>query len=137
MGYEIALVNITDGTVQGHKAGCADLKRGNLRKHAADVWEFPVDDKAEAWLNYNSDFLAEGGEDNAYEIQWSPCAKHVPEGDTHARYVEAFESDETEQAESVTTYADPEHARRNFLHLAEQTGTEAGRAFWQAKADAI
>lgn len=39
--------------------------------------------------------------------------------------------------ETVATYADPEHARRNFLHLAEKAGTEQARKFWQATADAI
>lgn len=91
--HNIALISISDGDVQGHKAGCADLTRGKARRSTA--WEFEVEDKAHAWLDYNSDFLAEGGEDNAYHIHWLPCAKRVPEGDTHARYQAAFGEDHT------------------------------------------
>lgn len=102
MTANIALVNLNTGEVEGHKAGCADLTRGH-RKHSDEVWEFEVDTKAEAWFSYNSDFLSEGGEDNAYEIKWFPCAKHVPEGDQHALYVEAFETPaEPTPAEPVT-----------------------------------
>jgi hypothetical protein len=106
MSHNIALVNITDGTVHGHKAGCADLTRGALRRHADEAWTFEVEDKADAWFNYNSDFLSEGGEDNAYEIQWAPCAKHVPEGDNHARYEAAFGEEHTPVAyqEEVVTH---------------------------------
>jgi hypothetical protein len=95
MTFEIALVNISDGTVQGHKAGCADLTRGNLRKHNNDAWTFEVQDKAEAWFDYNSDFLAEGGPENAYDIDWKPCANHVPDGDKMAAYNAAFGEDHT------------------------------------------
>lgn len=89
--YQVVLMNMRDGSVQGHAHGCADLKRG--QKFAADqdpeaAWD--VLTKAEAWVGYNSDFLAEGGEENAYEIQWLPCAKHVPVGDQHAEYEKAF-----------------------------------------------
>jgi hypothetical protein len=55
--FEVTLVNITDGSVQGHKAGCADLTRGNLRKHAEEPWTLEVTDKAQAWFEYNADFL--------------------------------------------------------------------------------
>lgn len=88
--HQVALVNISDGSVQGHRAGCADLTRGNLRRHASEAWTLRVVDKAHAWLEYNSDFLAEGGEDNAWPIDWKPCADHVPAGDEHARYQAAF-----------------------------------------------
>lgn len=105
MTFSIALVNISDGTVQGHKAGCADLSRGSLRCHADEAWELEVEDKAEAWFSYSSDFLAEGGMDNAYAIDWKPCANHVPDGDNQARYDAAFGEDHTPvayQTEVVT-----------------------------------
>ena len=122
MSHNIALVNITDGTVHGHKAGCADLKRGTLRKHADQAWEFEVADKADAWFSYNSDFLAEGGEDNAYEIQWAPCAKHVPEGDNHARYEAAFgETTPIAYQTEITTHEPVMEVKRGrkwtYLHI--------------------
>jgi hypothetical protein len=82
MSHAIALVNLTDGTVAGHKAGCSDLKRGKhgTKFHADEPWEFEVDTKADAWYSYNSDFIAEGGPGNAYDIDWAPCTKRVPEG---------------------------------------------------------
>lgn len=78
--HNIALVNIADGSVQGHKAGCADLHRGALRKHADDVWEFEVATKHDAWVSYNIDFLNEGPESGQYSIEWKNCSKHVPQG---------------------------------------------------------
>lgn len=90
MSHSIALVNITDGTVQGHKAGCADLTRGALRKHGSEVWNLEVDSKLEAWENYNEDFLAECDDfdgdcdhenavcSHSWSITWLPCAKQVP-----------------------------------------------------------
>lgn len=94
--YQVTLMNMRDGSVQGHRAGCADLKRG-VRKYAEpsqadDVWD--VKTKADAWMSYNSDFLAEGGEENAYSIEWLPCTKHIAEGDTHEAYVAEFGEDE-------------------------------------------
>lgn len=74
--YAVALVNISDGSVQGHKAGCADLKRGNLRKHADHPFEVEVSSKEEARATYNADFDEET--DGWYEIQWAACTKHVP-----------------------------------------------------------
>lgn len=88
--FEIVTMNMRDGSVQGHAAGCADLKRG-VRKFAepdqAD-YPLPVANKHEAWLEYNADFIAEhdhdgcdveaGHCDNAYTIEWLPCADHVP-----------------------------------------------------------
>lgn len=86
--HAIALVNMWDGSVQGHKAGCADLKR-KAHLHGDEPWTFEVASKNEAWLNYNSDFLPECYDHsecdeansrcaNAYDIHWLPCADHVP-----------------------------------------------------------
>lgn len=75
--HAISLVNLRDGSVEGHKAGCADLKRGH-RKQASEAWTFEVADKAEARAEYNADFDYET--DGWYEINWLPCAKHVPAG---------------------------------------------------------
>lgn len=75
--YEITLINIADGSVEGHKAGCADIKRG--KNHADLPWSFSVDSKREAYLEYNADFIAESGEeDGHYDINWKPCANHIP-----------------------------------------------------------
>lgn len=90
--YQVVLMNMRDGSVQGHAAGCADLTRGKAKfaepSQSEEVWD--VITKADAWLGYNADFLAEGGEDNAYEINWLPCANHIEDGDTHAAYVAEF-----------------------------------------------
>ena len=105
--FQVVTMNMRDGSVQGHIHGCADLKRG-VKKFAepsqADDF-MDVETKADAWLDYNSDFLSEGGPDNAYDIQWLPCAKAVPEGDTQAAYEAAFGEEHTPvayQSEVVT-----------------------------------
>ena len=86
--HTITLVNLKDGLVQGHKAGCADLKA--TTHHADKPWTLEVEDKNAAWLAYNSDFIAECVEhedfcnedrgvcSNAWGIHWLPCANHVP-----------------------------------------------------------
>jgi hypothetical protein len=77
--YLVTLANTNDGTVHGHKAGCADLKRGAAyRNHKDEQFEIEVSTKREAWLDYNADFIAEGGEENAWPVEWLPCADHVP-----------------------------------------------------------
>lgn len=90
--YQVVTMNMRDGSVQGHAHGCADLKRGRAKfaepSQADDFMD--VTTKADAWLDYNADFLAEGGEDNAWPIEWLPCASHIPAGDTHAVYEENF-----------------------------------------------
>ena len=108
MSHNIALVNITDGSVQGHKAGCADLSRGKLRRHADQVWNMEVETKHEAWVAYNGDFLAEGPESGQYEIQWLPCAKHVPQG-TEDTY-EAWEAESLAGIDKVWD-AESEHGQ--------------------------
>ena len=74
--FQIQLVNMIDGSVTGHKAGCADLKKLKRQGHyVIDPMEFSS--KREAWEDYNEDFLAEG-EDSAWPIDWKPCSDHVP-----------------------------------------------------------
>ncbi len=89
--HTVTLVNMTDGTVSGHKALCADLKR--TRDHASEPWTLEVANKIEAWKEYNADFLAECDEhedfcnedrgicSHAWDIRWAACADGVPEGD--------------------------------------------------------
>ena len=103
--HSISLVNITDGSVQGHKAGCADLSRGKLRRHANEAWTFEVDTKHEAWVEYNIDFLEEGPESGQYEITWAPCAKHVPQGeaDTYEAWAGTQEAP-VEETKPVVTH---------------------------------
>lgn len=74
----ITLINIIDGSVEGHIAGCADIKRRKSR-HADTPWTFSVDSKEEARAEYNADFDKET--DGWYDIDWLPCARFVPEHD--------------------------------------------------------
>lgn len=118
--YGIALVNMTDGSVQGHKAGCADLKRG-ARKFADAPWTFEVPHKEAAREAYNADFDEEI--DGWYDIEWLPCANHVPAYNT--------------EPEPTVTYADPANARRNFEHMAKIATSDQARKFWQDKAEGV
>lgn len=90
--HNITLINMLDGSVDGHKAGCADIKKAK-GSYGDRPWTFYVSSKNDAWLSYNSDFYAEcpshdkcdeeqGRCDNAYDIHWLPCANEVPEFDT-------------------------------------------------------
>ena len=90
MTFSVTLANMTDGTVQGHKAGCRDLttsrtRKGGRRVEVQSEWTFETETKRDAFLDYNADFLAEGQEeDEVYQIEWAPCADHVPAGEVEA-----------------------------------------------------
>lgn len=75
--HKVQLVNMTDGSVCGHKAGCSDLKKLAVRHDVHGVDEIAT--KHDAWLDYNADFLAEGS--GAYDIDWKACANHIPAGE--------------------------------------------------------
>ena len=104
MSHSIAIVNLADGTVQAHKAGCADLSRGTLRRHASEAWNLEVDTRHEAWVEYNIDFLEEGPESGQYEITWLPCAKHVPQGEADTYETWAAGSEVVEETKPVVTH---------------------------------
>lgn len=76
--YQVVLMNMRDGSVQGHAAGCADLKRGKAKfaepMQADEVWDVEV--KEDAREAYNADFDEET--DGWYDIDWLPCANHIP-----------------------------------------------------------
>jgi hypothetical protein len=81
MSYSVTLINKSDGSVEGHKAGCADIKRQGHNDHArfGDAWTLEVESKREAFLDYNADFLDEGqAEDEVYQIRWLHCADLIP-----------------------------------------------------------
>jgi hypothetical protein len=110
--YLVTLANTKDGAVHGHKAGCADLKRSKAYAlHRDEQFEVEVTSKREAWLDYNADFIAEGGEDNAYPVEWFACAKHVPEGQAEEPVAAASTADEAAAGEFTAEPADePEFA---------------------------
>lgn len=89
--FTVTLIADRADNVHGHAAGCADLtKRG---KYPNAAWQVEhgtvkVATKAEAFADYNEDFIFEGGIENAYPIKWFPCAKHVPEGDIADHFTE-------------------------------------------------
>lgn len=90
--FQVVLMNMRDGSVQGHAAGCADLTRG-VRKfaepsQATDVWD--VLSKEQAREGYNADFDEET--DGWYDINWLPCAKHVPAETEKAEEFDLHES---------------------------------------------
>lgn len=80
----VAIVNMTDGSVQVHKAGCKDLTRKARGKvqFADEAWELEVDDRRDAAEAYNADFDEET--EGWWELTWMPCAHHVPEREESA-----------------------------------------------------
>jgi hypothetical protein len=101
VGFDVTLQNMSDGSVQGHRTGCADInkRRRNAKVQPGDEpWPLTVQHKHEAWVNYNSDFLAEGPESGQYNIDWLPCADGVPQGpsDDYATWLAEENSETTE-----------------------------------------
>lgn len=96
--YTVTLANANDGSVHGHKAGCADLKRGKAySQHRDEQFTVKVATKAQARAEYNSDF--DYDTDGWYTVEWLPCAKHVPAG------VEPEDGPKAETVEETTTEA--------------------------------
>jgi len=76
--YQVTVMNMRDGSVQVHGAGCADLKRGKnfAEKYQADeLWDCV--DREDIREAYNADFDEET--DGWYDMTWMPCASHVPD----------------------------------------------------------
>lgn len=78
----ITVIN-TDSGATVHRTGCRDiardLKRHGLGPYPADHYVEEATTKREAWLDYNADFIAEGGEENAWPFHWAPCTKDLPD----------------------------------------------------------
>lgn len=73
--FKVQLVNMTNGSVTGHKAGCSDLKKLAQRHDVLPVEE--TTSKLRTYLEYNADFIAENS--GAHDIDWKACANHVPD----------------------------------------------------------
>lgn len=71
-----------DYDVAVHKAGCADVPKA-IKGH--DYFEEEFETKRDLWLDYNSDFIAEGGEENAWPIHFHPCTKGLPDGGDYGK----------------------------------------------------
>jgi hypothetical protein len=66
-----------DYDVAVHRADCKDVKK-DIRGH--DYFEEEFETKRDLWLDYNSDFLAEGGEEAAWPIHFHACTAAMPDG---------------------------------------------------------
>lgn len=78
--FQVAVMNMRDGSVQVHGAGCADLKRGKnfSEKYDGEVWD--CIDREDIREAYNADFDEET--EGWYDMTWMPCASHVPDRET-------------------------------------------------------
>lgn len=83
--HTVTIANMIDGSVTGHKTGCADLKKDKVDSS----YDLEVATKRDAWEDYNEDFIPEcwthegcdvqaGRCSNSHSIDWAPCANHVP-----------------------------------------------------------
>lgn len=55
--------------VEAHAEGCREIPVGFF----VDTDTMLAKSSRDLWLDYNSDFLAEGGADNAWPIHFAPC----------------------------------------------------------------
>jgi hypothetical protein len=97
--YQVTLMNMRDGSVQGHNAYCADLTRKTSKfaepDQADEVWDVLC--KEDAREAYNGDFDEET--DGWYDIDWKPCANHIPDH----REAEVKTGEEVAAQTSITT----------------------------------
>lgn len=87
---KVTVINGSGGTdpydVMVHKAGCADIKKAIRRDgfpHAH--WDEEATSKRDFWLEYNADFIAEGGEENAWPVHFYACTAGLPEGGEYGK----------------------------------------------------
>lgn len=66
-----------DYDVSVHSADCADVAK-SIKGH--DYFNDEFSSKRELWLDYNSDFLAEGS--GAWPMHFYPCTHGLPDGGT-------------------------------------------------------
>lgn len=109
--YEIETLNRADGSVDGHRAGCADIARIAKKERIDRSGSWTVTSKLQAWADYNADFIGEcydhetcdeahGQCANAYTINWLPCADHVPATAEDTTEKESTMSKKTETTET-------------------------------------
>lgn len=67
-----------DYDVAVHRADCADVAKA-IKGH--DHFDDEFETKRDLWLDYNSDFLAEGS--GAWPIHFHPCTAGLPDGGTY------------------------------------------------------
>jgi hypothetical protein len=65
---------VNDYDVSVHAADCNDVAK-SIKGHDHFLEEFET--KRDLWLDYNSDFIEEGG---AWPIHFYPCAAGMPDG---------------------------------------------------------
>lgn len=64
-----------------HKVGCPAAKRAIMKDgFPRDYFVEEIDTKREHWLDYNYDFINEGGEDNAWPMHFHACTEGLPDG---------------------------------------------------------
>jgi hypothetical protein len=110
-----------------HAADCADLKKAPAKRAAYNgihTQSFPAGtDERDVWLDYNDDFLAEGGAEAAWPLTFLPCcagAGLAPNADR--TYGEA---DEAPAAEVAPAVAADKAVRNAAVIAARAAGTRA------------
>ena len=87
---KVTVINGSGGTdpydVMVHKAGCRDIAKAVRRDgFPHDSWDEETTSKREFWLEYNSDFIAEGGESNAWPVHFYACTDGLPDGGDYGK----------------------------------------------------
>jgi hypothetical protein len=85
MTFQVTLINSKKYGVVGHAAGCAHIKKDPTKDHEDKPWTLTVQNKREAFLEYNVDFIEVDDESNAWDIHWMSCANHVPDAEFEGR----------------------------------------------------
>ena len=63
----------TSASVEAHREGCADIARKLRARTHEESYTAEFETTREVWLDYNLDFLDEGGPTSAWDIKFLPC----------------------------------------------------------------
>lgn len=131
--------NVSDGTVEIHKAGCADIKRGNKgRFRRSDQVEFGTTDwptqYAFAYDYWDNGILAENEAENGegsfdvfQEMDFKPCCDALPVGGREEVTVESHKIGCRDNGCHGECLGEPEPAKRGSNALRK----EAREALWK------
>lgn len=73
----ITIIHKSNGDTEAHATGCRDIARKLKTPFFDGGAVIDAETTREVWLDYNSDYLAEGGSEAAWGIDFKPCCKLI------------------------------------------------------------
>ncbi len=78
----ISIIHKGNGDTEAHLTGCRDIAR-KLRtsEYVPGTFVLEAETTRDVWLEYNRDFLEEGGAESAWDVNFKPCCGLIVDND--------------------------------------------------------